>query len=207
LKGQSFSVASRILVSVDSSLFMSEADSGESGPAQTETADLESPSRNPKVDALTGSEQAAELLPARMINEFVYCPRLFWLEYVEREFEESFDTVDGERIHRQVDHPKGQLPEDLAEMRSAATSIELSSLRLGVVAKIDMVRAQDGMVVPVDFKRGKQPPTPTGANDPERVQLCIQALLLREHGYLCNAGQIYYAASRTYVTVPIDDGL
>jgi CRISPR-associated protein Cas1 len=42
-------------------------------------------------------EQAEELLPARMINEFVYCPRLFWLEYVEREFEESFDTVDGAR--------------------------------------------------------------------------------------------------------------
>ena len=186
---------------------MPEADAGKSGLTLTEITDLEKPNRNPKADNLTEPEQAPELLPARMINEFVYCPRLFWLEYVEREFEESFDTVDGERIHRQVDHPKGELPDNVAEMRSAATSIELSSVLLGVVAKIDMVRAKDGSVIPIDFKRGKQPPTPSGANDPERVQLCIQALLLREHGYVCSAGQIYYAASRTYVTVPIDDGL
>jgi len=152
-------------------------------------------------------EETVELLPARMVNEFVYCPRLFWLEYVEREFESSYDTVDGERVHRRVDRPSGELPDDLAEMRSSATSVELASHRLGFVAKIDIVRSEGGVAVPVDFKRGKQPPIPGGANDPERVQLCIQAMLLREHGYRCDLGKIYYAASRSYVDVPIDDAL
>lgn len=146
---------------------------------------------------------AAELLPARMVNEFTYCPRLFWLEYIEREFAESFDTVDGERVHRRVDRPRGELPDDIADLKGDVTSVELASARLGVVAKIDLLR--DG--VPIDFKRGRAPDTPNGAYDPERIQVCIQALLLREHGYECDRGQIYYAASKRFVNVVIDQEL
>ncbi len=142
-----------------------------------------------------------------MINEFVYCPRLFWLEFVEREFDESYDTVDGERVHRRVDSSRGVLPDDALAMKSEATSVELSSERLGVVAKIDVVRTDGERVVPIDFKRGKAPTVEHGAYDPERVQICVQALLLREHGYTCERGQLYYAASKTLVDVPIDQGL
>jgi CRISPR-associated endonuclease Cas1/CRISPR-associated protein Cas4 len=142
-----------------------------------------------------------------MINEYVYCPRLFWLEYVEREFASSYDTVDGERIHRRVDQPRGTVPDDLAEMRSEATSVELSSETLGVVAKIDMVRAEGDAVVVIDFKRGRVPPVPGGVNEPEAVQVCLAALLLREAGYRCDLARIYYASSKTYVDVPITDTL
>jgi len=90
-----------------------------------------------------------ELLPARMINEYVYCPRLFWLEYVERDFESSHDTVDGERVHRRVDRPRGELPDDITQLRGEATSVELSSERLGVVAKLDVVRTEGDSSVPV----------------------------------------------------------
>jgi CRISPR-associated protein Cas1 len=147
-----------------------------------------------------------DLLPARMINEYVYCPRLFWLEYVEREFEESFDTVDGERVHRRVDTARGELPEEARDLKGDTTSVELSSAELGVIAKIDIVRAEGDRIVPIDFKRGKALGE-RGPYDPERVQLCIQALLLREHGYRCDVGRIYYAASKTTVEVPIDDVL
>ncbi|MGH7756848.1 MAG: CRISPR-associated endonuclease Cas4g/Cas1g, partial [Vulcanimicrobiaceae bacterium] len=128
-------------------------------------------------------------------------------EYVEREFESSYDTVDGTRVHRRVDRPAGELPDEIAEMRAAATSVELTSERFGVVVKIDMVRAEDESVVPIDFKRGKRPPIPSGVYDPERVQLCIAAILLRENGYRCDVGRIYYAGSREYVDVPIDEDL
>ncbi len=151
--------------------------------------------------------RSGELLPARMVNEYVYCPRLFWLEYVEREFEESYDTVDGQRVHRRVDAARGTLPDDALRMKAEATSVELASEKLGVVAKIDMIRADGGQVVPIDFKRGKAPNIPSGAYDPERVQVCIQALLLREHGYACGRARIYYAASKTLVDVLIDDAL
>ncbi len=142
-----------------------------------------------------------------MVNEYVYCPRLFWLEYVEREFESSYDTVDGESVHRRVDRPAGELPADIAELRGEATSVELASERLGVVAKIDLIRAEEEGAVPIDFKRGKVPPIPGGVNDPERVQVGIAALLLRENGYRCDVGRIYYSSSKTFVDVPIDDDL
>lgn len=167
---------------------------------------LEPPAIEPGTATATVAP-ATELLPARMVNEFVYCPRLFWLEYVEREFDESYDTVDGTRVHRRVDAARGVLPDDALMMKAAATSVELASEELGVVAKIDVVRADADGVIPVDFKRGKAPDVPGGAYDPERVQVCLQALLLREHGYKCDRGRIYYAASKTLVDVSIDDEL
>ncbi len=152
------------------------------------------------------SERGPDLLPARMVNEYVYCPRLFWLEYIEREFEHSYDTLGGERVHRRIDHPRGELPDTHPDLRAEATSVELSSENLGVVAKIDLVRADGDRAVPIDYKRGKVPSI-GGPYDPERVQICLQALLLREHGYECDTGRIYYAGSNRFVGVPISEAL
>lgn len=35
------------------------------------------------------------LLPARMVNEYEYCPRLAYLEWVQGESADSSDTVEG----------------------------------------------------------------------------------------------------------------
>jgi CRISPR-associated protein Cas1 len=58
-----------------------------------------------------------ELIPARMLNEFAYCPRLAYLEWVESEFAHNDDTLDGRFAHRRVDRPDGRpaLDLDLAE--------------------------------------------------------------------------------------------
>jgi CRISP-associated protein Cas1 len=37
------------------------------------------------------------LLPARMLNEFQYCPRLAYLEWVQSEWAESADTIESKR--------------------------------------------------------------------------------------------------------------
>ncbi len=147
------------------------------------------------------------LLPARMLNEHQYCPRLAYLEWVQGEWAESADTVDGRRVHRRVDRASGELPapEDIdAETRFHARSITLSSNRLGLIAKMDLVEAEDGAVVPVDYKRGKRPHVPKGAYDPERVQLCAQGMILEEHGYRCDEGVLYFAESKERVRVPFD---
>ena len=44
-------------------------------------------------------------------------------------------------------------------------------------------------------------------NDPERVQLCVQGLILREHGYQCDEGVLYFVAGRERVRVVFDDEL
>ncbi len=150
------------------------------------------------------------LLPARMLNEYQYCPRLAYLEWVQGEWADSADTVEGRRIHRRVDKPAGELPpadELPAEEKLHARSITLASNRLGLIAKMDLVEAEDGFVVPVDYKRGKRPHVAGGAYDPERVQLCAQALILEEHGYRVREGVLYFAAGRERVRVQFDDDL
>ena len=150
------------------------------------------------------------LIPARMVNEYQYCPRLAYLEWVQGEWSESADTVEGRHSHRRVDKPSGDLPapDDAAESeRIHARSITLSSNRLGLIARMDLVEGEGNTVTPVDYKRGKRPHVPRGAYDPERVQLCVQGLILEEHGYHCPEGALYFAASRERVRVVFDEEL
>ena len=62
-------------------------------------------------------------------------------------------------------------------------------------------------MIPVDYKRGKRPHVKGGAYDPERVQLCVQDLILREHGYQCDEGVLHFVSSRERVGVVFDDEL
>ena len=87
------------------------------------------------------------VLPARMINEYVYCPRLTYLEWVQGEWAESVDTVQGKHVHRRVDNGTGELPEagsipDDEQLHSR--SVTLSSERLGLIAKMDLVEVEGG---------------------------------------------------------------
>src|SRR3974390_1853445 len=102
-------------------------------------------------------------LPARMLNEFVYCPRLFFYEWVEGIFRESADTIEGETQHRRVDKEGGSLPapQDLAE-DPKTQSITLSSERLKVIAKMDVVQVENGNVRPIDYKKGRPQVGPDG---------------------------------------------
>ena len=154
-------------------------------------------------------DTAAPLIPARILNEFVYCPRLAYLEWVQKEFEDSADTVHGRHVHRRVDKASGTLPdpEDDDHAPRVARSVELSSQKLGLIAKIDLIESKGGEVTPVDYKRGKRPHVPRHAYDPERVQLCAQGLLLEQHGFRCTSGILYFAGSRERVRVPFDDEL
>ena len=152
----------------------------------------------------------APFLPARMVNEYVYCPRLAYLEWVQGEWAESADTVAGAHTHRRVDREDRPLPpaDTLGEAdRPRTRSVTLSSRRLGLVARIDLVESDGESVVPVDYKRGKRPHVAAGAYEPERVQLCVQGLLLEENGYRCTEGVLYFAESRERVRVVFDEEL
>lgn len=166
-------------------------------------------------DLLPASPEASgdiPLLPARMVNEYQYCPRLSYLEWVQGEWAESADTVEGRHAHRRVDKVSGDLPsaddnEKETLERVHARSVTLSSTRLGIIARMDLVEAEGNLVTPVDYKRGKRPHVSRGAYDPERVQLCLQGLLLEEHGYTCEKGVLYYVQSRERVEIPLDEEL
>ncbi|MFZ5484071.1 MAG: CRISPR-associated endonuclease Cas4g/Cas1g [Pseudomonadota bacterium] len=148
----------------------------------------------------------APLIPVRMVNEYVYCPRLAYLMWVQAEWADSADTVEGRIKHKTVDAGGGNLPEAPEEgERVHARSVTLSSLALGITAKLDLVEGEGTYVSPVDYKRGKRPHVEKGAYDPERVQLCAQGLLLREHGFECDSGVLYFVESRERVRVLFDE--
>ena len=151
------------------------------------------------------------LTPARMVNEYVYCPRLAYLMWDQAEWADTADTVDGKRVHARVDRAGKALPDpeepDADDAAVATRSLTLSSERIGVIAKIDVAEARDGVVTPIDYKRGKRPHVARGAYEPERVQVCLQAMLLEEHGYRVEEGAIWYAGSRERVRIALDDEL
>ena len=151
------------------------------------------------------------LVPARMVNEFIYCPRLAYLMWSQSEWVETGDTVDGRRVHSRVDNTNRPLPDpktiDDQDSDFVVRSQTLSSRKLGLIAKLDVAEAECGLVTPVDYKRGKRPHIAKGAYEPERVQVCLQALLLEEHGYRVEEGAIWYAESRERVRVVLDDEL
>lgn len=200
------------------------------------------------------AEAELQQIPARMLNEFVYCQRLFYYEFVEGVFVESADTVRGGAVHKRVDSGSGALPkakrraetdkskvdEKAAEAEPAAKesetqnaepetihsrSVQMGSERLGVVAKMDLVEVQAARasvatadtgdllsaleVCPVDYKAGA-PKEAEEANelwDTDKMQLGLQALILRDNGYTCNEGVIYYRATKQRVRLPITPAL
>ena len=150
------------------------------------------------ISAENGLNVLPDMLPARMLNQYVYCPRLFYLEWVNHQWAESGDTEEGHFVHRNVDKISGDMPEpdDLDNPFVSATSVKLSSDTLGFVAVADIIEGREGEVHPVDYKKGETPDTEDGLNKTDKIQLAIACLLLRETGYICNSGSVYYAASR-----------
>jgi CRISPR-associated protein Cas1 len=239
---------------------------------------------------MSTSDPVADLLPARMLNEFVYCPRLFFYEHVEGVFVHNSDTLRGADQHTRVDSGSGAMPKarkrktaDAATPAAANTeptpeevsasdvsppetdvpgdssvpkpetqnsepasasetihsrSVMLGSDTLGVVAKLDLVEVtvesapanpdsasplsasqiSDSksqiskeraatVVRPVEYKSGPPRLAADGTLaiwDADRIQLGLQMLLLRENGYACDEGVIYYRQTRQRVRFTLD---
>ena len=217
--------------------------------------DLESESPDLK-SQISNLKSHAEPLPARMLNEFVYCQRLFFYEHIEGVFVENADTERGKAIHKKVDRGRGDLPpaapvdEPAVEPSSEGTTPEpeaatdvihsrsamMGSDRLGVVAKLDLIevtvaavtaaksapdpvagdlfslaaaKPQAGRaaqsVTPVDYKAGapKQGEDRNELWDADKMQLGLQILVLRDNGYACDEGVIYYRATKQRVRLPM----
>jgi CRISP-associated protein Cas1 len=152
-----------------------------------------------------------QYLPARMLNEFVYCPRLFFYEWVEGVFAHSSDTVEGALRHETLGEKADALRAADAEggEKIHSRSVSLSSERHGLTAVIDLVEGEGQRVSPVDYKHGR-PREQDGALEAwptDRVQVCVQALILREHGYECDEAIVYYNQTKQRVRVAISDEL
>src|SRR5881296_1072338 len=91
-------------------------------------------------------ETLPPFLPVRMLNEFTYCPRLGYLEWVQGEFADSADTVEGRFKHRVADRSRQRRraggEEEEAPSRIHERSVMLGSEELGLSAKIDLIQGE-----------------------------------------------------------------
>jgi CRISP-associated protein Cas1 len=216
-------------------------------PATVHDAPSPTPAAPETVARRPCTETESQPIPARMLNEFVYCQRLFYYEFVEGVFVESADTLRGDAIHERVDSGTGAMPAAKRKAEPAKSkkedgatpdpeikgpeaqsdepetihsrSVQMGSERLGVVAKMDLVEARAARAIeaekedlftalevcPVDYKAGA-PKEGAEANelwDTDKMQLGLQALILRDNGYTCNEGIIYYRTTKQRVRLPI----
>lgn len=141
------------------------------------------------------------LIPVRNLNQFVYCPRLAYLQWVQSEWADNEFTVEGTWVHRRVDSRDGWIPDPDQEMdfRRQSRSVTLSAPVEGLVAKLDLVDASAAEAVPVEYKRGRPPVQPS-----DLIQLAAQALVLRENGWKVERGFFYYAETREKLEVVFD---
>jgi len=138
-------------------------------------------------------DEAAPRVPARILNEHVYCPRLAWLEWEARAFRDNLDTAEGTDAHRRIDVERHERRDDGA----VVTSLELSSERLGITARIDRVELRDGVAVPVETKHGRPRRGAVVVWPPELAQIAAQAALLREQGHTVPFAEVYFTESRS----------
>lgn len=151
-------------------------------------------------------------LPVRRLHNYVYCPRLFYYQWVENIFVENADTVSGSSNHRQVDKPSRMDAREGLEIPEGAAvrSLHLQSQVFGLVGEIDIVEGGPEGCIIIDHKRGSARRGESGElvpKEPDAVQVAAYTLIARENGLSVSGASIYYAGDRRRVPVDISDDL
>lgn len=150
-------------------------------------------------------------MPVRRLHNYLYCPRLFYLQWVEDLFVENADTASGSAIHKRVDEPSHLREQDLEPAeRAALRSVAVHSEKLGLTGIVDLIEDTGNGRALLDYKRGAPRRDEDGkpvAKDNDAAQVAVYALLLKEEGIEISRAAIYYAAEKKRVAVPLTEGL
>jgi CRISP-associated protein Cas1 len=152
-----------------------------------------------------GYDSIPDLIPASMLSAFAYCPRLCYIEWVQGENQDSAEIIEGRSLHRWVDSEQDAVPEGFQPIH--ARSVSLAAPESGVCCRIDLLEGDSNHVTPIEYKRGEAPSIPQGAYESDLVQLCAECLALRENGFQCDNGVVYFIRSKMGVAVNLDDDL
>jgi CRISPR-associated exonuclease Cas4 len=147
-------------------------------------------------------ESAETTLPISALTSLEYCPRQFYYRFVQGEELTSAAMQEGKLLHRRV-HQAGT--QAIAEGVKETTNLYLFSEALRLSGYADVVEERAGLLVPVEYKRGRAGPWPG-----DQMQLCAQALCLEERQpeqLPIPYGYIYYAGSHQRVQVPLTEEL
>lgn len=152
-----------------------------------------------------------------MLNEAVYCERLFHFMHVQGIFVENLDTVEGTIQHERA--AKNHRVKEAADIdMPPPRTLMLGDPTLGIIGKLDAVEPDEGEWLPIEEKHAASPAgNPDFAVQGQRldskawpndqIQLCAQGLLLRANGYRCRGGWLFYRGDRKKVYVDFSDSL
>src|SRR5947209_7870673 len=139
---------------------------------------------------------APESISLSYLNAIEYCPRRFYYEFVQGDMLENQVLLAGTLLHQRADQP-GQHTTREGEIQINHLYLYSEALRLSGFA--DVVEEEEGVLIPVEYKHGKE-----GKWLNDHIQLCAQALCLEERlpgkppiAY----GYIFYFGSRKRVQV------
>lgn len=118
-----------------------------------------------------------DYLPLAYLNAWEYCHRRFYLEYVLGEMEINEHIIRGNHLHRNINEAGTSVDGDTRIHRQQW----VWSDRLKVKGIIDAVEESDGLLIPVEYKKGKM-----GKHLNDHFQLCAAALCLEEKNWKVN---------------------
>ncbi|MGO9791186.1 MAG: CRISPR-associated endonuclease Cas1 [Solirubrobacteraceae bacterium] len=140
-----------------------------------------------------------EPLPISVVAHHTFCPRRAWLE-VHGERTDTGQVAQGIADHVAVDEPASSRTQRLR-------TIDVRSEQLGVTGRCDTIElAQNGSLTVVEHKASPIRHS-SEVTYPQRVQIALQALCLREHRHEIAGGAIWFSTTKRRVDVPIDDKL
>lgn len=141
-----------------------------------------------------------ELLPISALQHFVFCERQCALIHIERLWAENPLTVEGNLLHKKAHEASHDTIRGVRVVRG----LSLVSRFLGLVGHADIVEFHSsGLVVPVEYKRGKPK---KDASD--RIQVCAQSLCLEEQlGVSIDTAYLFYGQKKRRTEVAINSSL
>ena len=151
------------------------------------------------------------LMPVRRLHNYVYCPRLFYYQWVEGLFAENADTIIGSSLHHVVDEPDRWKQESIEQMPGKVKSLSLSSEVLGLTGIVDLIQTdQDGLLSIIDYKKGHPAKDDMGqwqVKENDAIQIAAYSLLLQEQDIYPDNAAIYYAGIKKHVQIELTESL
>jgi len=145
-----------------------------------------------------------DLLPLSGLQHLLFCERQCALIHIEQAWAENRLTAEGRIMHERVHEPDRKSRGDIR----IEYAMPLRSLRLGLVAKADVVEfhrtsQNKWLPFPVEYKHGRPK-----KDNIDKVQLCAQAICLEEMlDVEIPEGAIFYGRTRRRQDVLFDTEL
>ena len=121
------------------------------------------------------------------LNQYEYCPRRCYYMFVENTFLNNEHTVEGTLQHARAHSDETSTRAGTRQLRG----VHLYSRIYGITGKADVIEEKEGLLYPVEHKKGRR-----GKWTNDELQLCAQALCLEEmQGQEITQGYLFYVST------------